>query len=353
MQHPNLKSATLAYIVAAMLLGAPLAVSAADWYAAPDGTEDAACTEDDPGTIQAGIDKAKNTANKWENGDTVILARGVYDLTSNTNASAIDCRRKYLTIRSGDGDRDGTIILGRGTNLIDVEDEGGGMTPTLVSTRAFYASQPTRLQGLTITNFYSAAGGAALYGQAAAYLDNCIVACNASDASTQGGAVYKAGVTGCLFLGNTNPGGNGGAIMGNTGYNRGNIATNCVFVGNSAGSGGATYLMNVYDCVFSNNYASGNGGAVTLSYLSDKVGSCLFIGNSCGGNHAGVRGATVTNCTFIGNTAQGSGGACGGSYPERHSLTDCTFIGNVAVSGSGGAVSSAGYATNCVYWVCS
>jgi predicted outer membrane repeat protein len=105
------------------------------------------------------------------------------------------------------------------------------------------------------------------------------------------------------------------------------IATNCSFINNTAGSGGAIfagssrYNVNVItrNCSFINNVALSNlgGGAV-----------CLYSGEGLGTYSA-------FNCDFFNNVTNGCGGAilifCAGVAVDK-----CSFIENVA--GHGGAV---------------
>lgn len=111
----------------------------------------------------------------------------------------------------------------------------------------------------------------------------------------------------------------GGAIVGSN--NPGNFnASNCVFRNCRAYQGGAAMSLSCRDCVFSNNYAVADGGAVSTRGTSDKY----------------IR--RFKNCTFMNNAAGGAGGAVD-AYTLQASLSDCWFENNIATNGGGGAIS--------------
>ena len=113
----------------------------------------------------------------------------------------------------------------------------------------------------------------------------------------------------------------GGAIYGDN--NPGHfIASNCVFRNCRAYQGGAAMSLSCRDCVFSNNYAVADGGAVSTRGTSDKY----------------IR--RFWNCTFMNNAAGGAGGAVD-AYTLQASLSDCWFENNIATNGGGGAISFA------------
>ncbi len=55
-----------------VLASFPLCVVATTWYASPTGADNAACTEDDPGTISRAI-ALSSSGTSWEDGDTIEL----------------------------------------------------------------------------------------------------------------------------------------------------------------------------------------------------------------------------------------------------------------------------------------
>lgn len=135
----------------------------------------------------------------------------------------------------------------------------------------------------------------------------------------------------CTFTGNAvKSGAVGGAA-------HGGIFRECTFDSNSqtnsSGGGGAVYFAKaaggVYDCVFTNNMAVKNGsyypcgGAVYCKsgFTRPIVGS-KFYGNSAYGAGA-VYGGACTNCVFKDNSATADGGAINGC-----SAYSCTFEGS-------------------------
>ncbi len=392
----NMRELRLAF---AMLFLAS-AASATTWYASPSGTSDAACTADDPGTIQAAVDKAgKGTS--WETGDEVVLLAGTYDYTdtawSGKSCVSVPRNKNYLTIRSSSGNPGDTILLGRGSETYVSAD-------LLTTNEPFYAravytsASQLRIRGLTITNFYHNASGVAAGASSANLLsvDNCVIAGNTgvgnspaiyfpyvlTESSFVGNRVTGSGtlfhnatgffVTNCLFASNhaqgsggvgnslcatfvgcvfTNnaAGSEGGCLTGNS--NARNVyAERCLFVNNTASTGGAVKLLGgtLTNCVFVGNYATNNNGAVTQYAGTPSFYNCHFENNVAGGSYGVANGLNAYNCNFIGNHAGGSGGAVGlGSA----TLSECVFSNNWAQTG--GAVSSLNNSkpviTNCFF----
>ena len=321
--------------LALALMAAAATAGAATYYASPSGAADAACTADDPGTIQAAVNKAAN-GTSWEAGDEVVLLPGTYDFSSASGAalsglsgnSCVTVAKKYLTIRSANGDPASAIIRGQGVTQIISEDLTATNWPA--SCRAIGANVPVRLEGVTITNFYATMDGTALASKNANELraQNCIIACNLG---RNGAAALRVAASDCLFLCNTNAAGPGGAMNAgsaigctfrlNYGANGGAVTgagriAGCLFEANNGSNGGGIYNSRpILDCFFTNNIARGEGGAV---YGAQYPGSAVHI---------------CSNCVFIGNTAASGGGAM-----RYESAAHCTFIENKSTSGEGGAL---------------
>jgi predicted outer membrane repeat protein len=121
---------------------------------------------------------------------------------------------------------------------------------------------------------------------------------------------------------------------------------NCVFVGNSASSGGAVWIgqfmcgsVTFTGCVFRDNRALETGGAAYCTFYGPAVFTgCTFAGNSAphgGAVYCGFYGScTLTDCTLTGNSASVGGAICmsGG----RVNLVGSTVSGNSADSHGGG-----------------
>lgn len=155
---------------------------------------------------------------------------------------------------------------------------------------------------------------------------------------------------------------NGGAISCD---NSSPTIKDCIFFDNLAGhNGGAMYAITesspvIENCVFKENRGADHGGAAFFSNSDAVVSGCIFINNVCYNSSAdggaiwngGDISPTIVNCLFVGNTATESGGAI---RNDRSSPTiiNCTFNGNS--TRYGGAIHNAPYAspiiTNCIFW---
>ncbi len=369
---------TRSIVHSAFCIALSATASAATWYASPTGTADAACTAEEPGTIQAAFNKAAK-GSSWETADEVVLLAGVYDYSnpvwSGKNCVEVPKSRDYITIRSASGNPADAVLLGRGGETYVSADLLTTNEPFYA--RAVYTASRLRLQGITITNFHNNANGAAGSCATSGYLvlEDCIVTGN-SGAS----AINLAAATRTFFLNNANTGAGGAAYKPST-------LRDCLFVGNVGTSAGAACQPSgsIIGCTFSNNTATaGNGGAITIANLGrNTITNCLFFGNSASGSDGGgaihgtshtiynsvfignsapkggavYYGGTYWNCRFERNTSTSSGGAAhngifhncafvenqGGSCGAGYHIKgyNCTFIGNSA-TGSGGALGGQG-----------
>lgn len=127
------------------------------------------------------------------------------------------------------------------------------------------------------------------------------------------------------------------------------IFRNCIFRSNTGPGGSAVISYNAgpqfINCVFIDNYASNEGGAVYCDGGNPQFTDCGFYGNHAhygGGFAYEAAQATLTNCTFVNNTATYYGGGVRGKYAESAGigayLYNCTFDSNHAYNGSGGGV---------------
>ena len=155
------------------------------------------------------------------------------------------------------------------------------------------------------------------------YAENCTFVSN-SPALGSSGALYMSSpsdiASNCVFIGNSK-GGTPGAFA------RG-IAIDCTFVGNTGGIGGAIRNATAINCVFSNNIATIYGGA-----MGDGIASnCLFVNNHSDGEGGAIHDSTAYGCEFVGNTAVTEGG---GAY--NSTVNESAFRGNSAGTQGGGA----------------
>jgi hypothetical protein len=102
-------------------------------------------------------------------------------------------------------------------------------------------------------------------------------------------------------------------------------------------NGGSPTLTN---CIFIYNSAQTGGGMHNLLESNPAVTNCVFSGNSAneGGGmyNSGNSNPNVTNCTFSGNKADEEGGGMFNSEHGENSpiVTNCIFWGNVADANS-------------------
>jgi len=136
-----------------------------------------------------------------------------------------------------------------------------------------------------------------------------------------------------------------------------------------ADNGGAVYLgqdvgTSLVNCIFRNNEATQDGGAVYSEDNRAKVTNCVFDGNSALGNggalcYAGAIGPgnyalTVRNSLFVDNEAMRGGGlAIAGPSSGDARLVNCAFVANRSDISPGGGVYLNGMDTilnDCIFW---
>ena len=161
-----------------------------------------------------------------------------------------------------------------------------------------------------------------------------------NNVAKEGGAVLATQVTWDSLFECNSAVDNGGALRNGSNIQR------CVFVGNTAGTGGCNYGGDYWavDCLCVSNTAS-QGGAFGAEWGKPglRVRNSRFVGNRSTGTGAtaGMGGALlyprfVTNCVFVGNQSRTRGGAVAAST-NLAQIVDCAFTNNAAVDG--GAVS--------------
>jgi predicted outer membrane repeat protein len=249
--------------------------SARTWYIKVDGTGDAP-------TIQAGCDLAQH-------GDTVLVGPGTYTISAQGS-------NQYGMISILRGSADMTIVgeAGAGATILDGQFQN----------RIFFFQGETEL---TVDGFTFTAGEAPLTGSftggafaahfSSPVMKNCVFINNSAN---DGGAYWYGGFGTPLIL-------------------------DCVFIGNSGVNGGAMYLINspgnvvVSNCLFEDNTASNDGGAIWTYNFRVSIEGCVFDHNS-----AAVDGGAV---------------AVNNSYPIP--IMSTTFYQNSAANGGAVAVTGA------------
>ncbi len=278
------------------------------------------------GTGDTFVTQLKNAFTKCvdDNGDIVTLAAGTYDMSDAT--AAVNPGKKGVTLRGDPSVTREQVIIKGGSKYC-------GFTST---TRKF------ALENLTFQEFtYPATGnspGTVVKGAKAAdgtmyvTLSNCVVWACSTD---EGGTVYGADLFDCVF--SNNYARVYGAAAGDV------TARNCLFANNTSGRAGT--ILNAFEldhCVFVGNQggAGYSGGAIRLKDATIKgvYRDCYFTNNTCGGGGAIYRG-TATNCVFYGNTGT-STSSTAGNYGGATSLVDaykCEYTANTAIMGAGAA----------------
>jgi hypothetical protein len=145
-------------------------------------------------------------------------------------------------------------------------------------------------------------------------------------------------VTNCTFI--DNHAGVGGAV-----YNQFSSATimGCHFLLNSAARGGAVFnssyknphIPTFRDCTFAENFAD-EGGAIANVWVRPMITNSVFLGNIAtrGGAISNVVGwPSISNCLFLWNVAN-SGGAIWSFNYSSPKIANCTFAENAAKTGS-------------------
>ena len=160
---------------------------------------------------------------------------------------------------------------------------------------------------------------------------------------SHGGGLRGAGValSNCVFRDNS------AIVDAGAVYNYGTAAlfTDCVFTGNTAGNSGGAVYNHACDSVFINCLFSGNsastinssfgGGALCLALWNPVVIGCVFYGNSAekgGGLYNYQSNAKIVNSTFSGNTA----GAAGSELYNFDGNSFSAFINSIVVGSCSG-----------------
>jgi hypothetical protein len=134
------------------------------------------------------------------------------------------------------------------------------------------------------------------------FSNNTCSATNTSSSFHYGGGALSTGnnctFESCDFLNNGSQNLGGAVYCGNS-----NEFNNCLFVANYAVNGGAIYggsasNLVASNCLFNNNVASANGGAVNITGYSCRCINSTFVNNDAADNSAihGGSGVTVFNC---------------------------------------------------------
>ena len=249
--------------------------------------------------------------------ETILIEPGLYkihnvNLTKNITLQGNSDPREVII----DGEQLGSIFL---INSINV-------------TARFY--NLTLINGLT-DNF----GGGICIETGNTYVDNCIFINNMARNTTNGGAISNYGnetdrsylfVNNSLFVGN-HADHDGGAVT--TCYAVSDIY-NSVFINNSAVRDGGAIRVSIYgygnvqDCIFLENHADEWAGAYYSWAGNSSIDRCIFVNNTAGTNGGAVMvsgSLNLTNSLIVNNT----GGETGGSFYIQQPMFDAKTVINV------------------------
>lgn len=269
-------------------------------------------------TYQSGITgpkkSIKNATGSINKYGTIKVANGVYSGIKNTNITIT----KSMTIIGQT--MKGTIINGTNNNTIFF------IEPGII----------LNLKNLTITNGVSKGSGS-INNQGTLTISKCYFSYNSANT---GGAILNHGnlkIDQTSFYKNH-------AVSGGAVFNNGILGLNSsVFIGNSGKDGGAIYSLeksvNVTNCSFKNNYATGAGGAICKNGGIMNVKFTIFTGNSgfAGGALYSIYSVTnIKNCVFSTNGKQADNTMGGGVYlyAGKMVIKDSTFTGNTGSQGA-------------------
>ena len=287
-------------------------------------------------TIQAGIDAASE-------GDTVLVADGIYTGTDNKN---LDFKGKKITVRSENGAEN---------CIIDCEGDGRGFY--------FHSGElkDSVLSGFTIRNGNTFEGGGIYIKQSSPTITNSIVYNNIA---YSGGGIYCensfAIITNCTVNQNTASWEGGGIHCSKSSP----LIANCAIINNNAAhdGGGIKYsscnFPSIINCNISGNISNDDGGGMFISSSSPTITYCTISNNSAESDGGGIflehsDSTSIINCIISDNLATGDYG--GGIWDNGSSptITNCTLNGNMTTR-YGGGIFSTSYSqptiTNCLFW---
>ena len=267
-----------------------------------------------------------NRIENANNGETILIEPGTYKVHGINITKNISLQ--------GNGDPREVIIDGEElSSIFFIQDIG--------ITARF--NNLTLINGKT-NNF----GGGICIETGNAYVDNCIFINNTALNVTNGGAISNYGnetdrsylfVNNSLFIGN-HADHDGGAVT--TCYASSDIY-NSVFINNSARrDGGAIRVSvfgygNVQDCIFMYNHADEWAGAYYSWAGNSSLDRCIFINNTAGTNGGAIMvsgSINLTNSIIVNNTADETGGSFYIQEPMFNATTKINVHDNIITNNS-------------------
>lgn len=264
-----------------------------------------------------------------------IIGGGGFDYFGHRIAGAMSIRNSHPTIRE---------CIFRDSDLLKF---ANGLTSRGGAVYVNDSSMPQFINCEFRNNIAHYGGAAYVNDESTASFLNCDFQSNSVPNS--GGAIYvlNASVTlqFCEFIDNRSESNSIGSSTGGGALhlsgNRNSVAVGCVFRENSANRGGAVLQngaeLDAHRCLFQNNYARHEGGALLLNNLRfiTRYMNCIFFKNSAGAR-AGAASLLFESdpdfihCTFVDNDAPETGGLA--DFAGRSSLIGCILWNNTGGS---------------------
>ena len=301
--------------------------------------------------------EAIEAANAVEGGATVTLLADctvTETITVSGNVTLVD-NGNAVTITRAVADKifevTGTLtVTGSAASAITID--GADLASTTV---CFNVTGSVHFKNVDIKNFHSGAWGSNMFylnkGPASSFENVNFYGGSGQMFYIQGAASDSNAqtFTDCTFkdyAGTAN-----GSVFNGAAYANMTI-TGCTFENIANGAhGGVIYIdrstYNISDSVFKNNACgSAGGGAIAVSNQSGawntlNLTNCQFIGNSAGkGGAIWLRSSTksqstIVGCTFTGNNAGSTGGAILADANANITVDGCSFSENAAANGQG------------------
>lgn len=270
-----------------------------------------------------------------------------------TLAEAIDASNNALNTDSIQFNVTGTINLVTAlpniTDNVTIQGPGADML-TVKSTGNFRIFNITtaatvNMSGLTLNGglVSGTSGGAILNGSTGIVkINNCTLSNNSA---RSGGAIANTSgvinVNNCMFKQNSCGNGQGGGIFNDSGTV---TVTDSTFSDGrgteGAGVSNLSGMMEISNCIFSNNAVAASGGAIknTNPFATMNITNTTINDNSASFNGGGIYifsgTVTITNSTISGNRSSLGGG--GISNNGTATITNCTISDNISSSFGGG-----------------
>lgn len=322
-----------------LLAATPTAEAQTTWYVDDDAPNDPGPGDSgvsDPledGSPEHPFDKIREGINASTDGDTILVADGMYNGLGNRN---LNLQGKAIVVRSENGSSSCVIDSGQhGRGFFC----GSGETTDTV------------IDGFTITNGDIAYGsGVCCWAEGSPTITNCIIVKNHASCNGGGICCYEGSnptITNCVI--SDNDSGNGGGVCCMSGGNP--TITKCVITDNDSENGGGVCCLEessptITNCVIANNYSACHGGGFcTPNYFCDPIiTNCTIRDNYAENNGGGIYGdGTIRNCFICGNSSHRGGGV-----GRAGTLIDCVIENNHAYDLGGGVYRLYGRIDSCI-----